>query len=221
MSILQFHNVSYFKDEKYILKDITLNIEKGDFVSIIGPSGSGKSTFLKLCCHLISPTSGSIKYLQKDLMDCDPAELRKNIGYCFQTPHLFGEHVMDNLSFPYLIRDLATDKNRINLLFSEFHMDMDLITNEVKNLSGGEKQRIALIRTLLIAPEILLLDEVTSSLDSSNTDIVENAVNSLNKAGITVIWVTHNLEQSRKFANKIITIEAGRLKSVDITGREA
>jgi putative ABC transport system ATP-binding protein len=97
-----------------------------------------------------------------------------------------------------------------------FKMPSEFINKNVKNLSGGEKQRIALIRSLIFKPEILLLDEVTSALDIDNAKMVENIIFSLNKEGITVLWITHNPEQSRKYANRILSIEAGKIKSLEV-----
>lgn len=172
------------------MENISIEVDSGDFISIIGPSGSGKSTFLKLCSDLISPTKGYIKYKDKYFSDYDPIELRKNIAYCFQTPYLFGNTVMDNISFTYSIRDKNVDLDRVNELFYIFNLNEDNLKKDVSNLSGGEKQRIALIRSLLFDPEVLLLDEVTSALDVDNTLIVENVINSLNKKGTTILWVT-------------------------------
>ncbi len=93
---------------------------------------------------------------------------------------------------------------------------MDYLKKDVRNLSGGEKQRIALIRSLLFRPEILLLDEVTSALDFENSKIVERLINSANKEGMTIMWVTHNMEQSRIYANKVMIIEAGKLKFLEV-----
>ena len=101
MSLLEFQNESFDNDSKTILKNISVSIEKGDFISIVGPSGSGKSTFLKLCCHLISSTGGNITYKGKNITWYNPTELRKSIGYCFQTPYLFGDTVADNINFPF------------------------------------------------------------------------------------------------------------------------
>ena len=216
MSLLEFQNVSFYNDDKTILKNLSLNIDKGDFISIIGPSGSGKSTFLKLCSHLISPTNGDIIFKNKNFMDYSPTELRKSIAYSFQTPYLFGDTVMENINFPFSIRSLIPDSKRVCDLFSMFHMETDYLNRDVKNLSGGEKQRIALIRSLLFIPEILLLDEVTSALDVDNSIIVENVITSLNKEGTTVLWITHNPEQSRKYANKILGIETGEIKSWEV-----
>ncbi|HCL50247.1 MAG TPA: methionine ABC transporter ATP-binding protein, partial [Clostridiaceae bacterium] len=196
MSILEFSNVSFSNEGKSILKNLNIRIESRDYISIVGPSGSGKSTFLKLCNNLISPSEGNISFNNKNVSEYNPIELRKEIAYCFQMPHLFGDTVMDNLSFPFKIRNKKVDMDRIKYLFSLFSMDEEFIDEKVLNLSGGEKQRIALMRTLMFTPEVLLLDEVTSALDSENTLIVENIINKLNNEGSTVLWVTHNDEQS-------------------------
>lgn len=216
MSLLEFQNVSFESDDKSILKNISADIEPGDFISIVGPSGSGKSTFLKLCSHLISPTKGTISYKSKNITDYNPIELRKNIIYCFQTPYLFGDTVIDNINFPFSIRNIKPDSKRVDDLFSMFHMAGDYLHKDVRNLSGGEKQRIALIRGLLFMPEILLLDEITSALDMENAVIVEDVIAALNNKGTTILWITHNLEQSRKYANKLLSIEAGEIKSLEV-----
>jgi putative ABC transport system ATP-binding protein len=214
--LLEFQNVSFINDNKFILKDINISINSGDYISVVGPSGSGKSTFLKLCCHLISPTKGTILYKSKPIMEYNPMELRKSIAYCFQTPYLFGKTVMDNISFPFSIRSLKVNLDKVEDLFRLFNLDKDYLEKDVINLSGGEKQRIALIRTLLFKPEVLLLDEVTSALDVDNTLIVENVINSLHLHGTTILWITHNSEQSRKNADKLLTIESGEIKSFEV-----
>lgn len=216
LSLVDFQNVTYTNDNKTILKNISVDVDSGDFISVVGPSGSGKSTFLKLCAQLISPTEGDIVYKNKSYLEYSPIEWRKSIGYCFQNPYLFGDTVIDNLKFPYSIRNKKIDLKRAEELLSIFKLKIDYLNNKVKNLSGGEKQRIALIRTLLFKPEILLLDEVTSALDVDNTLIVENIIQSLNREGITILWITHNPEQSKKYANKIISMENGEITSLEV-----
>lgn len=215
MAQMEFQNVFYKADEKVILNNISFDLVAGDYVSVIGPSGSGKSTFLKLCCHLLSPTEGIIKLNGMDLMTEDPIEIRKRVSYCFQIPILFGDTVEENLTFPYSLRNQKLDMDKINLLFNLFGMNKSYFTRSVQNLSGGEKQRLALIRTLLFRPEVLLLDEVTSALDTENARIVEEAILGLNREGITILWVTHNLSQSRKYANKLLTFENGQISSLE------
>ncbi len=216
MSLLKFQDVSFIGDGKAILDKVDFAVEQGDYISIVGPSGGGKSTFLKLCCHLISPASGTILYKGKSILDLDPMEVRKNIAYCFQTPHLFGKTVIDNVAFPYVIRKIVPDLKKIEELLAAFNLDISYLEKSIVNLSGGEKQRIALVRTLLFQPEILLLDEVTSALDERNALTVEKVVRSFYETGTAVLWITHNVEQSRRNANKILTLEAGKIKSVEV-----
>lgn len=216
LTLLNFEGVNYINNDKVILKDFTVEVNSGDFISIIGSSGSGKSTFMKLCCHLISPSSGMIYFNEKDLLQYDPTELRQRIAYCFQTPHLFGTTIKDNMEFPFMIRNQKVNHQRVSELFKRFNMDGDWIYKEIKNLSGGEKQRVALIRTLLFRPEILLLDEVTSALDLDNTAIVEKVIKSLNEEGLTILWITHNPKQNQSNANKRLTIENGEIKSLEV-----
>lgn len=216
MSIIEFENVYFNDGKKNILKDINLKVEHGDFISIVGPSGGGKSTLLKLVSNLINPSKGSISFKNKNIMQYSPIEIRQQCAYCYQLPYLFGNTVLENLAFPYEIRGKKIDFNKINELLSLFKMDKDYIDKNVDKLSGGEKQRLALIRTLIFKPEILLLDEITSALDTDNTLIVENVIKDLHQKGITILWVTHNLDQSRKYANKLLTIENGKIQSLEV-----
>ena len=216
MSLLEFKNV-YFEDcETTIIKNLSLCIEKNDFVSIMGPSGSGKSTFFKLCSHLISPSKGTILFHNNNYITYDSVQLRKKIAYCFQTPYLFGNKVIEDLNFPFEIRDKVPNLDQIYTLLSKFNLEESILSKDTKNLSGGEKQRIALIRTLLFPPEILLLDEVTSALDADNCAIVENEISSVHKEGMTILWITHSQEQNKKKANKLLTIKRGKLLSLEV-----
>lgn len=97
-----------------------------------------------------------------------------------------------------------------------FHMTTTYLNKDVRSLSGGEKQRISLIRSLVFKPKILLLDEITSALDGENTKIVETVINTLNKEGMTILWVTHNPEQNRKYATKVLSIADGKIKSLEV-----
>ncbi|WP_370575025.1 ATP-binding cassette domain-containing protein [Methanomethylovorans sp.] len=214
--MLDFKDVSFVNNGKSILRNISFVAEAGDFISIVGSSGSGKSTLLKLCSHLISPTAGNILYKGLNMTEYSPTELRKSISYCSQFPYLFGSNVKDNLDFPFSIRNMPFNESRVKELFSLFNISSAILNADVQNLSGGEKQRISLVRTLLFLPEVLLLDEVTSSLDAENTRMVKDAISSLNREGITVLWITHDPEQSQKYANKIITLEAGEIKSLEV-----
>lgn len=216
MNILSLNNIKYFFENTYILNGISLNIKKGDCISIIGTSGSGKSTLLKICSDLISPTCGELLFYNKNYHDYDPISLRKQISYCIQIPYLFGESVYDNLSYPFQIRNQNIDTNKIIRFLEKLNLDKTYLEKDINSLSGGEKQRIALIRNLIYNPEILLLDEVTSGLDVKNAKKVEELVKEMNDNGTTVIWITHNLDQSKSIFNRRIQIEEGKIIKEEI-----
>lgn len=216
MPQIEFQDVSLHRDGKSILSHINIAIEKGEYLSIVGHSGSGKSTFLKLCCHLISPTEGHIFLDGTDLIQRNPTDLRKDVSYVFQTPVLFGKTVEDNLLFPCQVRNAPFDRVRANALLNRFRLAEDIVSHPIQTLSGGEKQRIALVRSLLFSPKVLLLDEATSALDHENTQIVEHAIAELNQEGITVLWVTHSDAQSLAYQNRRLTIENGQIQSLEV-----
>ena len=216
MSLISFNRVQFEVDNKNILNHVNFTVEEGDFLSIVGPSGSGKSTLLKLVSGLISPTKGEILFNGKDIAKQDPIETRKQLSYCFQTPYLFGSTVKDNLAFPFDIRHEEFNQSRVDQLFTLFQMDKTYLNQDVKKLSGGEKQRIALIRQLIFEPKVLLLDEVTSALDSVNKEIVEGVIQELHHKGMTILWITHDAEQSKKYANKLLTLVKGQIESLEV-----
>lgn len=215
MSILSIKDLNYIIDNTKILDNISLEVKKGEIVSIIGSSGSGKSTLLKLCADLISPTKGDIKFKGKSYSTYDPIKLRRQISYCVQIPQLFGDIVESNLVFPFKIRNEEIDYDRINELLERFNLDKRYLSKKINSLSGGEKQRIAIIRNLIYKPEILLLDEATSALDKDNAKIVEEYVKELNYEGVTVLWITHNLNQSERIFNKRIVISDGKIEKIE------
>lgn len=216
MALLELSNISYVVKDKSIIRDVSLSVNQGDYITIVGPSGSGKSTLLKLCSDLISPTSGSITYNGRDLVTIDPESYRKEVGYCFQRPYLFAKTVRRNILFPYDIRGLEPDMSRIEYLFDLLHMPLNYMERSNDELSGGEMQRICLIRSLIFEPKVLLLDEVTSALDSVNTAIVEHVIDELHKNGMTIISITHSEEQSLRMANRRITIVDGSLAKEEV-----
>lgn len=211
MNILKISNVKYSSDKDEIIKGINLTVEKGDCISIVGQSGSGKSTFLKMLSDLISPTGGAIYYNGKDYKEINPIELRRKISYCIQIPYLFGESVYENLAFPFEIRNTSVDEDEILKSLELLKLDKSYLNKKVDALSGGEKQRIALIRNLLSKPDILLLDEVTSGLDKENTKIVQSLIKKINEEGMTILCITHDMDQSKSIFNKRVHIDEGKI----------
>ncbi|MEO2572687.1 ABC transporter ATP-binding protein [Clostridium tertium] len=129
---------------------------------------------------------------------------------------MFGKSVCENLEFPFKIRKEKVNKQRIVKLLERFNIDESFLDKDIISLSGGEKQRISIIRNLLYTPDIILLDEATSSLDLENAKIVEEYVQELNDLGVTVLWITHSMEQSEKIFNKRITISEGKIKCMEV-----
>lgn len=216
MSIFKLEDVVFKSNNNLILNGINLEVDKGDCISVVGQSGGGKSTLLKIMSDLITINEGYIKYKDKYYREYDPLELRRRISYCVQLPYLFGNTVFDNLSFPFLIREEKINENRIIELLNEFNLSSDYLNRDIKGLSGGEKQRIAMIRNLIYTPEVLLLDEATSALDKENAENIERVIEDLNKGGATVIWITHSAEQSIRIFNKRIKINEGKVESFEI-----
>ncbi|WP_192986058.1 ABC transporter ATP-binding protein [Carnobacterium mobile] len=194
--IIKLTQLSFKANDNLILNDINLSIEEGEFVTITGPSGSGKSTLLKIMASMVSQTAGSIVYQGKRLDEYDPIAYRKEVSYCFQTAVLFGKTVQENLSFPYEIRQETFNSEKAAAYLMKVGLNKTYLTKNINDLSGGEKQRIALVRNLLITPKVLLLDEVTSALDAENQLIVRHLIREMNQTeGITVLWVTHNADE--------------------------
>ena len=208
MAILKLQNVAYQAGKKQILQNVSFEVEEGAFLTLIGPSGAGKSTILKLIANLINPTSGKIFFREKDIMKIDPLIYRRSVSYCFQQPSLFGEKVADNLSFSDKMRKQAVDRERLLQLLHEVSLEADYLDKDITSLSGGEKQRIALIRNLIFLPKVLLLDEVTTGLDEDNKAIVHQLIERVHQQGVTIIQVTHDQDEITT-AQNIIRIKKG------------
>lgn len=215
-SHVSFEHISLTVGDRQILRDISFSVEEGESITIIGPSGSGKSTILKLASSLVSPTGGTISFHGTPIESYAPTEYRQRVAYCFQQPYLFGQTVRGNLAFPFTMRGRSVDTKRIKELFDLFHMNLDLLEKSNTELSGGEMQRICLIRSLLFAPEVLLLDEVTSALDTENTEWVEQGLMQLHQEGLTLLQVTHNLEQSVRMGQRRITVKDGLIADCEV-----
>lgn len=211
MSILQLKQLTFEAQGKKILDNINYCVNEGEFISIMGPSGSGKSTLLKIISSIITKTSGEIYYNDKPLESYDQSDYRKEVSYCFQSPVLFGKTVKDNLSFPYEIRDEEFDKEKAIQFLEEVGLPEDYLDKTINTLSGGEKQRVAIIRNIMYQPKILLLDEITSALDTVNSDIIWSWLSKMKKrTTMTVLMVSHD-EKEMVLTDKSIKIIDGKL----------
>lgn len=210
MKIFELKKVSVESSGKTILKAISLDIDKGAYLTITGTSGSGKSTLLKVLSTLQSYQSGDVMYAGQNLKTLDPVLYRREVSYCFQQPVLFGTTVRDNLTFPFQIRKLDFDEKKALTLLSEVNLDKNFLDKPLTELSGGEKQRVALVRNLIFQPQVLLLDEVTAGLDADNKAIVRQLIGRAQAMGVTILEVTHDATEILG-ATTLIRIEGGEI----------
>ena len=202
--------------ETAALRNITLEIKPGEFVSIMGPSGSGKSTLLHVMGLLDAPTGGSVRVADKEVTgvaDRALARLRnEHIGFVFQTFHLIGDlTVLDNVEIPLLYRSLpGAERRRLALTALERVGLTSRVRHYPGQLSGGQQQRVAIARAIVGVPRIVLADEPTGNLDSQMGDEIMGVLQDLNRREhTTVVMVTHDARQAEK-TDRIVRLFDGR-----------
>jgi len=209
--------------ETTALNDININIGKGEFVSIMGPSGCGKSTLLNIIGLLDNFDGGEYHFLDHEVSkykERQMAQLRKkNIGFIFQSFNLIDElSVFENVELPLLYQKVPARerKTRVEKVLEK----MGIITRRdhmPQQLSGGQQQRVAVARAVVGEPSLILADEPTGNLDSTNGEEVMNLLTQLNGEGTTVIMVTHS-QQHAEYAQRIINMLDGRVLSENMIG---
>jgi putative ABC transport system ATP-binding protein len=204
-----FRRVNNTRVRTQILSSLDLKVNKGELVTIMGASGSGKSTLLRLVNRLSEADSGIILLNGNDIRSHVPMELRRRIGMVFQVPVTFKGSVRDNLAFGIKL----WGKNiEIETLSRDTGIPEDLLDADAGQLSTGEKQRVSIARTLGNQPEILLLDEPTSSLDAVSEQRIERMLLGLQKEhDLTILWVTHEKEQAQRIGGRRLILRDGRL----------
>jgi ABC-type lipoprotein export system ATPase subunit len=221
-NLIKLKNIErYFKNKlerTYVLRNINLDVNEGEFISIMGPSGSGKSTLLYILGMLDAASGGEYYFLEEPVHEMSEKKLselhKAYIGFVFQQYHLIDDlTVYENLETPLLYQKIKGDerKGKIAEVLDRFNIvaKKDLFPNQ---LSGGQQQLVAIARAIIACPKLILADEPTGSLHSDQGKIIMDTLADLNKQGTTIIQVTHN-EQNAAYANRIIQLKDGWIES--------
>lgn len=220
IKMIRAENIWKSYGERKVLQGVFFEAEKGKISCIIGPNGSGKTTLLRILNLLETPDKGEVFFDQISLTRLNNEEKRfyiKKMAMVFQQPVLYNSSVFDNVSIGLRIRGFSKDGiiEQVNHILEklglyEYH-DM-----HAYKLSGGEAQRVCLARALILKPEILLLDEPTSNLDPSNTQIIENVIKEYcRQEKPIVILTTHNMFEAKKLADKVALLYNGQIVEED------
>lgn len=215
---IELKNISLVYDGKEpLFKGISFVIEKGDFLLIQGASGVGKSSLLRLLNRLQEPTMGEILIEGNSIIKYEVTALRRKIGYIQQSPVMISGSVEDNLKLAFRFRSARSqeppDIKEIQKLMNTFLLNNIKPSDDAGKLSLGQKQRIAIIRTLITKPEVLICDEPTSALDHTSKEIVEESLERLNmEENMSIILVTHYDFLPKKIKAKKILLRADGLK---------
>lgn len=198
------------------LDGVSFQVDRGEFISVMGPSGSGKSTLLNMMGCLDTPTSGDIYISGTRIGDMSDAELtslrRDRIGFIFQYFNLFPLlNIIENVTFPLMLKTgRGVDPERGREVLRAVQLDEKLFTHTPTELSGGQQQRVAIARALINNPDILLCDEPTGNLDSRTGAGIMDLMTELNRNGTTIIMVTHD-SRIAEYSRRTIQISDGRI----------
>ncbi|MEP9408336.1 betaine/proline/choline family ABC transporter ATP-binding protein [Peribacillus frigoritolerans] len=217
--MLKIENVSkIYKGGKKAVKNISLDIKKGEFICFIGPSGCGKTTTMKMINRLIEPSEGKILINGENIMDKDPVELRRQIGYVIQQIGLFPHMtILENITLvPKLLKwNEQKKKERALELLQLVDMRPEYLERYPYELSGGQQQRIGVLRALASNPPLILMDEPFGALDPITRDALQEEFKNLQRTlDKTIVFVTHDMDEAIKLADRIVILKAGEIVQV-------
>lgn len=217
-SIIFEHVYKSYQENKYVIKDVNLTINQGEFVTILGPSGCGKTTLLKMVNKLVDFDSGRIEVKNTNLKDWDTIQLRRSIGYVIQQVGLFPHlSIKDNINYVLSIsdNDANLSKDRADELIELVGLSKEYLTRYPRELSGGQKQRIGVARALAANPDIILMDEPFGAVDEiARTKLQDEILNIHSKLKKTILFVTHDIQEAIKLGSKIVLMNQGEISQV-------
>ncbi|KRN33434.1 ABC transporter ATP-binding protein [Weissella halotolerans] len=196
--------------EQVLFSDLNFAVTNDDWLTVIGESGSGKSTLLKIIAGLVDASTGLVLLNDKEEWTYPVDEYRQRVSYATQAAQLFGETVRDNLDLPFLVRKQEPDVKRQVALLEQVELPADFLDRNIHDLSGGQRQRVGVARNLIFAPDVLLLDEISTGLDADTKAAIWHLVEHMQaKAHFAVLSVTHDAQEI-KSAKWTLKIEDGR-----------
>jgi putative spermidine/putrescine transport system ATP-binding protein len=220
MSFLLLENLSKLYGKNFAVEDLSIDVEKGEFVTLLGPSGCGKTTTLQMIAGFAEVSSGRITLDGRDITHTKPND--RGLGIVFQSYALFPHmNVHDNVSFGLEMRRIpkAERRERVRAALALVHLDA-YADRYPRELSGGQRQRVALARALVIEPPVLLLDEPLSNLDAKLREEMQFELRKIQrKVGTTTIMVTHDQSEAMSISDRIVVMQAGRVTQIDVPYR--
>jgi len=209
---IHFKDVRYSIDGNPIIGPITGSFPAGQITTLVGPSGAGKTTVLKLCNGLLSPDAGEILVEGRPIGSLEPTALRRKVGMALQDAPMVNGSVYDNLALPLRLRKKELSETDAVSWLEDVGLPADYLHKKATELSGGQRQKVSIARTLVNHSDILLMDEITSALDRGSKREIESLITRINeKYGTTIIWITHNLEQAISIGDFTWVLVAGEL----------
>ncbi|WP_195970851.1 ABC transporter ATP-binding protein [Clostridium thermobutyricum] len=211
-----FKNITKSYGEKNILKDFSLNIKKGEFLTIIGSSGCGKTTILKMINGLIKPNKGNVFVDGKDISKINLIQMRRKIGYVVQDVGLFPHmKIKNNISYTLNLEKKENKEeifSKVKKLVKIVGLDEEIINRYPNELSGGQRQRVGIARALVGEPDIILMDEPFGAVDEITRKLLQDEIYKIYKEyNVTIVFITHDIREALKLGTRVIVMDNGEI----------
>lgn len=220
MLAIRVNNISVGYISKPVLKDVNFTVESGSFVGLIGPNGSGKTTLLRVITGILHPWSGNVEIFEKSTDSLTRIDIARSVGVVPQESffafNFKTEEIVLMGRYPYLKRFKSETKKDYDIVYEsmKFTDTLSFRDRPINDLSGGERQRVVIARSLSQSPKILLLDEPTSHLDLNHQIEIFDLLKRLNKRGMTILAISHDLNLAGMYCERLILLDAGRIRLI-------
>ena len=214
--VIQFQQAGKQYGDIWALQPLSLDIQQGEFLSVVGSSGGGKTTLLKLINGLLLPTPGKVLVLGQDTTQVDLIALRRQIGYVIQGAALFPHlSVAANIGYVPALSGLKLSQKRLEELMQLVDLAPELLERYPISLSGGQQQRVGIARALASQPEIMLMDEPFGAVDDITRTILQDSIQQLHRQlQTTIVFVTHNIREALRLSDRVLIINHGQIQQL-------